>query len=74
MCMFSSPPSMPAAPPPPPPPPPAPQAQDPSVKQSRQKTKQQAALSTGRDETILTSGLGLVGDAPSSAKKKLLGN
>lgn len=73
MCVFSSPPPIPKPPPPIPAPPLPPTKQDPAVTQARQRARQQAALAQGRDSTILTSGLGLVDDASSSAKKTVLG-
>ena len=75
MCIFPAPPAASQAPAPPSapkPPPPLPQAQDPKVVSARRKTKQQAALATGRSATILTSGLGLTTPA-TSAKKSILG-
>ncbi len=58
------------------PPPPArlPLKSDPKVRSARRKDKQAAALAEGRDSTILTRGLGLIGPAKSSAGKRLLGN
>ena len=71
MCVFRAPPTK------PPPPiaasPPPPTKQDPAVTQARQRARQQAALAQGRDSTVLTKAAGLIGDAPSSAKKTILG-
>lgn len=81
MCVFSKPsvpkpPPAPAAPEAPPPTPAAPTAQDPSVVASRQARASVSRLAAGgRPSTILTSGgaLGLITEAPSRAKKTLLG-
>lgn len=74
MCVFRSPAPKPQPLPPLPAPIPTPQKQDPAVTTARQKSRQQAALAQGRDSTILTGGLGLIGGARSSAKKRLLGS
>jgi len=64
---------IPAPPPPPKAPPPPPTPQDPAVIAGRKRDRQIAALAAGRSSTVLTSGLGLTGDAPSSARKTALG-
>lgn len=73
MCI-GKPPSLPAPPTPPPAPPPPPTPQDPNVAAARLKDKRVSALASGRTGTILTSGLGLTGEADDSAKKTLLGS
>lgn len=70
MCIGAKPPS----PPPPPPPPELPVVPKPTDKEitaTRNKARAQAALARGRQDTILTSGMGLTTPAPTAPKTVL---
>lgn len=54
------------SPPPPAPLPPVPTVTDPAIEERRLRVKRSEARRSGRRQTILTSGLGVVGDAPVS--------
>jgi hypothetical protein len=69
--MCGSAPSIPAPPPPPPPPAPPPTEVAPEVSKARNTARQRAALSAGRNSTILTGSGGLEGDVATSGKTLL---
>jgi hypothetical protein len=69
--LFSAP-KPPPPPPPPPPAPPPPTLEDPEIKRKKEEARLANIRRKGRGDTILTSGLGVVGDAPTD-RKTLLG-
>jgi len=68
MCIST--PSMPDMPPPPPPP--SPKA-DPQVQKNIERERKRLAAAFGKEDTILTSGKGLLTKAARTAKKSILG-